>query len=244
MVITYTALAKCIYFVSGDFMSFPGIPIPEFAEKNRQVTSPSRTYFTAPLKSIPKVEPDKNVIEVPRVIQSDNGTDVKEPNGDTDQEQLLKPASVGETANNIKNGNADGDAVKKSDDKIESKEKVKDEKNIGGLNIGEIGNLIKEKGYEMGVKLKNKTMEVGEKMKNKTLEHLAVISGGEQKNIPQLVFVPTQWNLSVSFEDIGDLLKETQFLNKVGFHCLVILWNGERGYLYQQAHSLVTNKYM
>nr|KAG5687964.1 hypothetical protein BaRGS_023088 [Batillaria attramentaria] len=53
-------------------------------------------------------------------------------------------------------------------------------------------------------------------MRNKTLEQLAVIGmSGPEKRLSQLIFVPQKWNLTVSFEDIGDIMKETQFLNKV-----------------------------
>lgn len=76
---------------------------------------------------------------------------------------------------------------------------------------------IKNNTIEQGVKLKNKTLEMGEKVKNKTLEQLAVIGVvGQKKNVlPQLIFIPEKWNLSVSFEDIGEIMKETEFLNKV-----------------------------
>ena len=95
----------------------------------------------------------------------------------------------------------------------------KDPKDGGGgdqnVDIIALGSLIKNKTYELGLKLKNKTVEVGEKVKNKTLEQLAVIGVGVPKQFPQMIFLPTKWNLSVSFEDIGDIMKETQFLNKV-----------------------------
>ncbi|KAL8587033.1 hypothetical protein ACOMHN_023423 [Nucella lapillus] len=82
-------------------------------------------------------------------------------------------------------------------------------------NVLAIGSLIRNKTYELGVKLKNKTVEVGEKVKNKTLEQLAVIGMVVPQKYPQLIFEPTKWNLTVSFEDIGNIMKETQFLNKV-----------------------------
>ncbi|XP_076439503.1 uncharacterized protein LOC143279365 [Babylonia areolata] len=72
------------------------------------------------------------------------------------------------------------------------------------------GGLIKNRTDELGGKLLNKTVAI-EKIKNKTLEHLGVLT----RQAARLVFVPRKWNLTVSFEDIGDIMKETQFLNKV-----------------------------
>ncbi|KAK7467733.1 hypothetical protein BaRGS_00037041 [Batillaria attramentaria] len=84
------------------------------------------------------------------------------------------------------------------------------------FDLPAIGDALKNKTYELGVKIKNKTIEVGQKMRNKTLEQLAVIGmSGPEKRLSQLIFVPQKWNLTVSFEDIGDIMKETQFLNKV-----------------------------
>ncbi|XP_076461321.1 uncharacterized protein LOC143293878 [Babylonia areolata] len=97
--------------------------------------------------------------------------------------------------------------------------KSEDVKNIDAgdkhVDVLAIGSFIKNKTYELGVKLKNKTLEVGEKVKNKTLEQLGMMGMVAPHKISQLVFVPTKWNLTVSFEDIGDIMKETQFLNKI-----------------------------
>ncbi|XP_041366115.1 uncharacterized protein LOC121381081 isoform X2 [Gigantopelta aegis] len=82
-------------------------------------------------------------------------------------------------------------------------------------NILQIGLHIKNKTLEIGKKMKNKTIEVGEKVKNKTLEHLAVLGIIRQKTPPRFLFEPLRWNLSISFDDIGEIMKDTEFLNKL-----------------------------
>ncbi|KAL8567921.1 hypothetical protein ACOMHN_059043 [Nucella lapillus] len=79
-------------------------------------------------------------------------------------------------------------------------------------NKKDSSHLAKNKIFELGVKFPNKV--IGKNMKNKT-GHLGVIGAVKPKHLPQLVSVPRKWNLSVSFEDIGDIMKETQFMNKV-----------------------------
>ena len=137
-----------------------------------------------------KVEPVNNVIAAPK----------------------LSPLSNDPAVGTRQNASASGSTADKKAKNGDPEPKAGEGEN---LNLRAIGSLIKNKTYELGVKLKNKTVEVGEKMKNKTLEQLAVIGVVAPKRLPQLVFVPLKWNLTVSFEDIGDIMKETQFLNKV-----------------------------
>ncbi|BFY97090.1 hypothetical protein BsWGS_00130 [Bradybaena similaris] len=55
-----------------------------------------------------------------------------------------------------------------------------------------------------------------EDVKNKTLSQMAVLDGKESiKTIPKIIFVKKIWNLSVSFDDIGNIMKDTSFLNKL-----------------------------
>ena len=89
-------------------------------------------------------------------------------------------------------------------------------KHEGHLNkIVQMGLHIKNKTVEIGKKMKNKTIEAGEKVKNKTLEHLAVLGIVGKKAPVQFVFEQYRWNLSISFEDIGEIMKDTEFLNKL-----------------------------
>ncbi|XP_071102117.1 uncharacterized protein [Haliotis cracherodii] len=83
------------------------------------------------------------------------------------------------------------------------------------MNIGNVGAHIKNKTYEMGARFKNKTYEVAESVKNKTLQHLAVFGMGKDHNLVRYIFEPHRWNLTVSFEDIGNIMKDTEFLNKL-----------------------------
>ncbi|CAG5116019.1 unnamed protein product [Candidula unifasciata] len=55
-----------------------------------------------------------------------------------------------------------------------------------------------------------------EVVKNKTLSQMGVLDGKESaKTIPKIVFLRKIWNLSVSFDDIGNIMKDTSFLNKL-----------------------------
>ena len=63
---------------------------------------------------------------------------------------------------------------------------------------------------------RNKTKEDLEAAGNKTLQQLAVLGvKGEEKILPKALFEKHRWNLSVSFEDIGNVMKDTSFLNKL-----------------------------
>ncbi|CAL1533303.1 unnamed protein product [Lymnaea stagnalis] len=55
-----------------------------------------------------------------------------------------------------------------------------------------------------------------EVVKNKTLSQLGLLGGKEkEKNTPKALFIKLKWNLTVSFEDIGNIMKDTEFLNKL-----------------------------
>ena len=51
---------------------------------------------------------------------------------------------------------------------------------------------------------------------NKTMENLGVMGNeASEKRLPKVLFEKLKWNLSASFEDIGNLMKDTSFLNKL-----------------------------
>lgn len=98
--------------------------------------------------------------------------------------------------------------------------------------VGQDSIPLKNSTSESGVKSKNKTYEGDETVKNKTLEQLGVMGvvGGKKRELPQLV-IPMKWNLSVSFDDIGAIMKETEFLNKVdplNLHAPILLSSRNR----------------
>ncbi|KAK3604744.1 hypothetical protein CHS0354_017851 [Potamilus streckersoni] len=76
--------------------------------------------------------------------------------------------------------------------------------------LGESG-IIKV--LQLGEKVKNKTLEVGAKFKNKTLEKLSEIGVLPKKEYVKYIYEPIQWSLNLSVEDIGNIMKNTQFLN-------------------------------
>lgn len=171
-------------------MSFPGkeIELAKGLPLPLPEKSISRQHFTTPRRESHRIPPVNNVIAVPLLSPLGNTSAVHA------QLNASANANTRSKANKTEDGGSKGEH----------------------LNLRSIGSLIKNKTFELGVKLRNKTVEVGEKMKNKTLEQLAVIGVvAPKRQLPQLVFVPMKWNLKVSFEDIGDIMKETQFLNKV-----------------------------
>ena len=178
-------------------MSVPGKVLSSDTQRT-VVTSPSRRYFTDKQKP-PDIEPEQNVIAAPDIV----GQDQFKSNKETNQKDQT-PSQPNTVAN-----------FTKELDNASMKENLTNSNTQLESDTKSIGERIKEKGMEIGMKLKNKTLEVGEKMKNKTLEQIAVISGSGLKKHPQLMYIPLKWNLTISFEDIGEVMKETQFLNKV-----------------------------
>ncbi|OWF51019.1 uncharacterized protein LOC110449713 [Mizuhopecten yessoensis] len=65
-----------------------------------------------------------------------------------------------------------------------------------------------------GEKLKNKTIEVGQQVKNKTLEKLSDLGVIKSLKVPKYLHIPAPWSLNLSLEDIGNVMKDTQYLNK------------------------------
>ncbi|KAK6166226.1 hypothetical protein SNE40_022974 [Patella caerulea] len=96
----------------------------------------------------------------------------------------------------------------------ESPKKTKDD-DTHLEKIIQMGEKIKNKTVEMGESFKNKTIAVGKHVKNKTLEHLAVLGMLRPKNKIKYLYYPSQFNLSVDLEDIGNIMKDTEFLNKL-----------------------------
>ncbi|XP_070211771.1 uncharacterized protein [Littorina saxatilis] len=190
----FVLLVACLFWLMYLLSSLPtkgNVFNGPSGHKGSPEKSVSRQYFTTTYKLVHKVEPVKNVLDAPKPPSAGAGFAAE-----GHEDKLLNPSVVG----------VGSKAEKDTGSQSESKK--------GDMDMRAIGSLIKNKTLELGVKLKNKTLEMGEKVKNKTLEQLAVI-GMKPKHMPQLVFVPFKWNLTVSFDDIGEVMKETQFLNKV-----------------------------
>ncbi|XP_005107361.1 uncharacterized protein LOC101849236 [Aplysia californica] len=63
--------------------------------------------------------------------------------------------------------------------------------------------------------VQNKTEDL-EVAKNKTMQQLGVLGvEANDKLLPKVIFEKFKWNLTVSFEDIGNIMKDTLFLNKL-----------------------------
>ncbi|KAJ8313581.1 hypothetical protein KUTeg_008142, partial [Tegillarca granosa] len=67
---------------------------------------------------------------------------------------------------------------------------------------------------EMGQRLKNKTLEVGQNIKNKTLEKLSALGVIKSQKVVKMIFLPSKWNLNLSLEDVGNVMKDTKFLHQ------------------------------
>ena len=77
-------------------------------------------------------------------------------------------------------------------------------------------NLLEKPVVIQDIKLyKNKTESI-DSVKNKTLSQLGVMGEKDsEKRIPKIIYVKSKWHLDVSFEDIGNIMKDTAFLNKL-----------------------------
>lgn len=73
---------------------------------------------------------------------------------------------------------------------------------------------VEDKVKETGGSLKNKTIVNWEKMKNKTLEKLSDIGVIKKPEYIKLVYAPVKWNLNLSMEDIGNIIKDTEYFQK------------------------------
>ena len=63
--------------------------------------------------------------------------------------------------------------------------------------------------------IKNKS-ENNDLVKNKTLSQLGVMGEKDsERRIPKIIYVKSKWHLDVSFEDIGNIMKDTAYLNKL-----------------------------
>ena len=85
------------------------------------------------------------------------------------------------------------------------------------IRNGTKGPVLKEmekKVYELGEKVKNKTMGEWETVKNKTIEKLTDLGVIQKPKYVKLIYRPVKWNLNISLETIGFIMKDTEFLLK------------------------------
>ena len=66
------------------------------------------------------------------------------------------------------------------------------------------------------IKLYKNKSENNDLVKNKTLSQLGVMGEKDsERRIPKIIYVKSKWHLDVSFEDIGNIMKDTAYLNKL-----------------------------
>lgn len=99
------------------------------------------------------------------------------------------------------------------------KTESKDENNVKNITVlkNETDSVHKKaamKIIEMGQRLKNKTLEVGQNIKNKTLEKLSALGVIKSQKMVKMIYLPSKWNLNLSLEDVGNIMKDTQFLHQ------------------------------
>ncbi|ESP01171.1 hypothetical protein LOTGIDRAFT_238301 [Lottia gigantea] len=87
------------------------------------------------------------------------------------------------------------------------------EKDSGKLD--QMFRKIKNKTIEIGKKLKSKTIVAGGHVKNKTIEHLKVLGMIKPENKTKYVSYPGKFNLSITLEDISNIMKDTEFMKKL-----------------------------
>lgn len=70
---------------------------------------------------------------------------------------------------------------------------------------------VENKVIQLGESFKNKTIGEWEKAKNKTWEKLADLGVIKKPDYIKLIYTPVKWNLNLSIEDIGNIMKDTQY---------------------------------
>lgn len=74
--------------------------------------------------------------------------------------------------------------------------------------------VVNETGNQVLKGVEQKVMAIGESVKNKTLEKLADFGMIRKKEYQKLIYEHTKWSLNLSIEDIGNIMKDTEFFQK------------------------------
>ncbi|XP_052812204.1 uncharacterized protein LOC128239807 isoform X2 [Mya arenaria] len=172
-------------------------------------------------------DPDKLVDNQNKPVNTNEGAGEKGKDNDSEKKVEAdkdKEVEVGkEDKDKVKDEKKEGnekDIIKEIQDNIKDiKENIK---NIKEGKIGEdvvkLNNVTKviNATVEQAVfeKVENKVKAIGESVKNKTLEKLANLGVYKKKEYEKLVYQHINWNLSLSFEDIGNIMKDTEYLQK------------------------------
>ncbi|XP_060603104.1 uncharacterized protein LOC132756121 [Ruditapes philippinarum] len=70
---------------------------------------------------------------------------------------------------------------------------------------------VEKQVIKLGQSFKNKTIGDWETVKNKTLEKLTNLGVIKKTEYIKLIYTPVKWILNISFEDIGNIMKDTQY---------------------------------
>lgn len=70
---------------------------------------------------------------------------------------------------------------------------------------------VEKKVLKFGESFKNKTIGDWETVKNKTLEKLTNLGVIKKPEYIKLIYAPVKWSLNMSLEDIGNIMKDTQY---------------------------------
>jgi len=185
-------------------------------------------------------EPVQVVNKIPRPPPEDPDIDQeldKSPPGvgrDEDEEEPDKIDTEGDDAGG--GGNVDDESEEQTEKRVdpdndaiqEIKDSIKDIKeNIKDIKEGKVDvkkdNETKVESPSTGNEtlkqavlknVENKVMAIGESVKNKTLEKLADLGVYKKKEYEKLVYQRTTWNLSLTVEDIGNIMKDTEYFQK------------------------------
>lgn len=123
--------------------------------------------------------------------------------------------------------NKDSAAVIEGDSKAGDKEKTADAENKdeqskaaekgaaeGNKVANETKNVANNTGNLMLKGVEQKVMAIGESMKNKTIEKLVGLGMIQKRDYEKLVYEKIKWSLNLSIEDIGNIMKDTEYFQK------------------------------
>ncbi|KAL4222876.1 hypothetical protein ACF0H5_018916 [Mactra antiquata] len=176
----------------------------------KQVIPRPPPEINEPVGSVKPFGDNINVVDIKQnkieIESKDKGEDIEKTVGDKDEK--VETGKIVTPVKPEKSVNAD---VKNVTLKVPTKPANATSKKTNNTEppvLKKVENKVKE----MGESLKNKTIGDWEKMKNKTIEKLQDFGVIKKPDYIKLIYSPVKWPLNLSFEAIGNIMKDTQYL--------------------------------
>lgn len=163
--------------------------------------------------------PDKQAIPRPPPEIEGNIVDNVKPFGDNNRDSVIDSVNIVQQNNveKVEAGpvSADKDNTELKSDKnrtsIEASKKFNETAIIKNVTHQPVLKQVEKQVFKLGESFKNKTIGDWETVKNKTLEKLTDLGVIKKQEYVKLIYTPVKWNLNMSFEDIGNIMKDTQY---------------------------------